>query len=136
MPLPVSLASLAPVTWSNLACKQVLAGELVRRVSGQTVGTFLRERIALPHDLDMHIGIPEEMDTRVADLVAIYASKLEFNTTFFSRCAAASARVRSATLLQRPRAERLHAQASPAVVDAVAALDSDATTVDGAAAAR
>lgn len=73
---------------------------------------------------------------RVADLVAIYASKLEFNTTFFSRCAAASARVRSATLLQRPRAERLHAQASPAVVDAVAALDSDATTVDGAAAAR
>ena len=48
----------------------MLAGELVRRVSGQTVGTFLRERIAIPHDLDMHIGIPEEMDARVADLVA------------------------------------------------------------------
>ncbi len=48
----------------------MLAGELVRRVSGQTVGSFLRERIAIPHHLDMHIGIPEEMDARVADLVA------------------------------------------------------------------
>ena len=49
---------------------QVLAGELVRRVSGQTVGAFLREYIAAPHGLDMHIGIPEHMDARVADLVA------------------------------------------------------------------
>ena len=48
----------------------MLAGELVRRVSGQTVGAFLRERVAKPHGLDMHIGIAEEMDTRVADLVA------------------------------------------------------------------
>ena len=49
---------------------QVLAGELVRRVSGQMVGAFLREYIATPHRLDMHIGIPEHMDARVADLVA------------------------------------------------------------------
>ena len=48
----------------------ILAGELVRRVSGQTVGAFLKEHIADKHSLDMHIGIPEEMDARVADLIA------------------------------------------------------------------
>ena len=35
-----------------------LVGELVRRVDGRTVGTVLREEIARPLDLDLHIGVP------------------------------------------------------------------------------
>ncbi len=47
-----------------------LVGELVRRVDGRTVGTVLRDEIARPLDLDLHIGVPASEHGRVADLVA------------------------------------------------------------------
>ncbi|MFC4002267.1 serine hydrolase domain-containing protein [Prauserella oleivorans] len=43
-----------------------LASELVRRATGQTVGTLLREHIARPFDLDLHLGTSAELDPRVA----------------------------------------------------------------------
>lgn len=43
-----------------------LAGELIRRVSGQSVGSFLRERITGPLGLDLWIGLPAEQEHRVA----------------------------------------------------------------------
>lgn len=46
-----------------------LVGELIRRVDGRTVGTFLREEIAAPLGLDFWIGLPEEIEPRVARLV-------------------------------------------------------------------
>ena len=47
-----------------------LLGEIVRRVTGKTIGTFFRDEIALPLKADFHIGLSEEHDPRVADLIA------------------------------------------------------------------
>lgn len=44
-------------------------GEMVRRASGQSLGTFFREEIAEPLGLDFWIGLPEEMEPRVAPIV-------------------------------------------------------------------
>lgn len=48
-----------------------LVGEVIRRVSGKTVGTFLREEICAPLGLrDMYIGAPAEVDGQIAKLVS------------------------------------------------------------------
>jgi CubicO group peptidase (beta-lactamase class C family) len=47
-----------------------LAGELVRRVSGKSIGQFVRDEIAAPLDAEFHIGLPEELEPRVARLMA------------------------------------------------------------------
>jgi len=44
----------------------VLAGELVRRVDGRTVGRFIAEEIAGPLGLDVWIGLPEAEEPRRA----------------------------------------------------------------------
>jgi CubicO group peptidase (beta-lactamase class C family) len=46
-----------------------LVGELVRRVTGLTIGRFLQEEITEPLDLDLWIGLPEAEEPRVAPLV-------------------------------------------------------------------
>jgi len=43
-----------------------LAGELVRRLAGQTVGEYLAEHIAGPHGLGLWLGGPAEVITRAA----------------------------------------------------------------------
>ncbi len=45
-----------------------LAGEIFRRVDGRTMGRALREDLAGPLGLDLHIGLPETEDRRVANL--------------------------------------------------------------------
>jgi len=45
-----------------------LVGEVIRRVSGQSVGTFFRENVAQPLDADFHIGTGPELDARTSDL--------------------------------------------------------------------
>jgi len=46
-----------------------LVGEVVRRVSGRSIGTYLREEIAKPLGCDFWIGLPEDKEPRVARLV-------------------------------------------------------------------
>jgi CubicO group peptidase (beta-lactamase class C family) len=46
-----------------------LVGEIVRRVTGRTVGTFFHDEVARPLGLDFWIGLPEEHEGRVAPLV-------------------------------------------------------------------
>lgn len=46
-----------------------LVGEVVRRASGRTVGTFIREEIAGPLGVDFLLGFGPEEDGRVADLL-------------------------------------------------------------------
>lgn len=46
-----------------------LVGELVRRISGKSVGTYFHDEIATPLDLDFWIGLPEAEEARVAPLV-------------------------------------------------------------------
>jgi CubicO group peptidase (beta-lactamase class C family) len=60
---PVGSASgYHPVTFGYLA------GEIFRRVDGRTMGTALREDIAVPASLDLWIGLPDAEHGRVAEL--------------------------------------------------------------------
>jgi CubicO group peptidase (beta-lactamase class C family) len=45
-----------------------LVGEVVRRVSGQSLGTYFREQVAEPLGADFHIGLPEALDARTTRL--------------------------------------------------------------------
>src|SRR5262245_3979800 len=46
-------------------------GEIVRRVSGRSLGTFFREEIAEPLGIDFWIGLPEEHEPRVAPILQV-----------------------------------------------------------------
>jgi CubicO group peptidase (beta-lactamase class C family) len=46
-----------------------LAGEVIRRVSGMSVGRFVAERIAQPLNLEFWIGLPEAFNERVAPVI-------------------------------------------------------------------
>ncbi len=46
-----------------------LVGEVVRRISGKSLGTFFQDEIAGPLDLEFWIGLPEEQLPRVAPLI-------------------------------------------------------------------
>jgi CubicO group peptidase (beta-lactamase class C family) len=48
-----------------------LVGELIRRVDGRTVGKYFQEEIALPFDIDFHIGLSKEDFGRCADMLMI-----------------------------------------------------------------
>ncbi|MEJ3652555.1 serine hydrolase domain-containing protein [Actinomycetes bacterium KLBMP 9759] len=43
-----------------------LVGEVVRRVSGRSLGTFFREEVAGPLGIEMYLGLPEDVEPRVA----------------------------------------------------------------------
>jgi CubicO group peptidase (beta-lactamase class C family) len=47
-----------------------LVGEVVRRVSGRSLGGFFREEVAEPLGLDFWIGLPAEHEPRVAPVIA------------------------------------------------------------------
>lgn len=46
-----------------------LVGEVVRRITGKSLGTVFRQEIAEPLGADFHIGLPASEDPRVADLI-------------------------------------------------------------------
>jgi CubicO group peptidase (beta-lactamase class C family) len=46
-----------------------LVGEVVRRVSGRSLGRFVADEIASPLGLDLYVGLPEGLADRVAGLV-------------------------------------------------------------------
>ena len=46
-----------------------LVGEVIRRITGKTPGTYLREEIAGPLKLDIHIGVDASFDPRIAELI-------------------------------------------------------------------
>ena len=46
-----------------------LVGEVVRRITGKSLGTVFREEIAEPLGADFHIGLPASEDHRVAELL-------------------------------------------------------------------
>lgn len=46
-----------------------LLGEVVRRATGQSLGTVFRTEIAEPLAIDFHIGTPAECDARIGDLI-------------------------------------------------------------------
>jgi CubicO group peptidase (beta-lactamase class C family) len=61
--LPGTAASYHAMTYG------FLAGELIRRVTGQMPGSFIRATIAEPLGAAFHIGLPEALESRVAEIV-------------------------------------------------------------------
>jgi CubicO group peptidase (beta-lactamase class C family) len=65
-----------------------LIGEVVRRITGDTIGAFFRREVAEPLGADFHIGLPESEESRVALVIpppkpepgAITASELAIRT--------------------------------------------------------
>lgn len=47
-----------------------LVGEVVRRITGKSLGTFFREEVATPLNADFHVGLAEEHEPRVAKIIA------------------------------------------------------------------
>lgn len=47
-----------------------LAGEIVRRASGRSIGEFLQEELAIPLEADFFIGTEPALDRRVAQILA------------------------------------------------------------------
>ena len=54
-----------------------LVGEVVRRVAGTDLGSFVRDELAGPLGLDLWIGLPDEEQHRVAPLIPFRADGLE-----------------------------------------------------------
>ncbi len=51
------------VTWG------FLAGELIRRITGKTLGQYFHEKVAGPLGADFYIGLPDSEMNRVADMI-------------------------------------------------------------------
>ena len=46
-----------------------LIGEIVRRITGESIGQWFHREVAKPLDADFHIGLPESEDHRVSDVI-------------------------------------------------------------------
>ncbi|HJQ58979.1 MAG TPA: serine hydrolase domain-containing protein [Vineibacter sp.] len=62
-------------------------GELVRRLTGKSLGTFFQDEIARPLGLDFWIGLPEAIEPRVAPMVNYVYSAKEGRTPFMTALA-------------------------------------------------
>jgi CubicO group peptidase (beta-lactamase class C family) len=60
---PGTASGYHPMTWGYIA------GEVVRRVAGRSLGTILRADICAPGGIEFWIGLPEEHDARCAEIV-------------------------------------------------------------------
>ena len=58
-----------------------LVGEVVRRVSGKSLGTFFQDEIARPLGIDFWIGLPRHLESRVARMIP---GALDTMTRFFA----------------------------------------------------
>ena len=47
-----------------------ITGELVKRITGKTIGRFFRDEIAAPWEIDFYIGLPESEEGRIAEMIA------------------------------------------------------------------
>lgn len=56
-----------------------LVGEVVRRITGRSLGTYFRDEIARPLGLDLHIGLPDAEHRRVAEMSDIPTDQLDPN---------------------------------------------------------
>jgi CubicO group peptidase (beta-lactamase class C family) len=62
--IPGEKTAYHPITYGYLA------GEIVRRASGRSVGEFLQQELALPLEADVFIGLEPALDRRVAQTLA------------------------------------------------------------------
>lgn len=65
------------VTYGNLV------GEVVKRISGKSLGTFFHENVAEPLGLDFWIGLPESEESRVSRLISFQLGVSEDQRSMF-----------------------------------------------------
>ena len=53
----------------HAATQGFLIGEVVRRITGKSFGTFLRDEVAKPLGADFHVGVPTEHLPRIGDMI-------------------------------------------------------------------
>ena len=58
-----------------------LAGELVRRTDGRNIGRFIAEEIANPLGVEIYVGLPEQLEPRVAPLATRWSRELKLPQT-------------------------------------------------------
>lgn len=56
-----------------------LAGEVIRRITGRSLGTFVRTEIAEPLGADFHIGLPDSEFSRISNVVPPPPLALDFS---------------------------------------------------------
>jgi CubicO group peptidase (beta-lactamase class C family) len=71
---PGTRAGYHAVTWG------FLAGEIVRRITGKTLGTCFHEKVARPLKADFYIGLPDSEMDRVADMIGPNHARIPMNT--------------------------------------------------------
>jgi CubicO group peptidase (beta-lactamase class C family) len=59
-----------------------LAGEVLRRIDGRSLGRYLREEIALPLGIDFSIGVSERDESRCAEIVPVDAARGRANKLY------------------------------------------------------
>ena len=59
-------------------------GEMVRRASGKSLGTFFQDEIAKPLGLDFWIGLPEAIEPRVAPMIPYIYKPAQARTPFMT----------------------------------------------------
>jgi CubicO group peptidase (beta-lactamase class C family) len=75
-PYVASLGAMAPLWRPGTMCAYHaisyghLAGEVLRRVDGRSIGTFIAEEIAGPSSAAFFVGLPQSEDGRVATMIA------------------------------------------------------------------
>ena len=57
-----------------------LVGEVIRRITGDSLGTFFGQQIAGPTGADYLIGVPESQDARIARLIAPTEVGIDFSS--------------------------------------------------------
>jgi CubicO group peptidase (beta-lactamase class C family) len=74
-------------------------GEIVRRVSGQSLGTFFRTQVAEPLGADFWLGAPETLESRVAPMSAYKPTESDFGGEFLQAVASDLQSIASLSLL-------------------------------------
>ncbi len=74
-------------------------GELVRRVSNKSLGTFFRDELAAPLGIDFWIGTPEAIEPRVAPMINYVASPGEAPGEFMLKVLKERESIQSLSLL-------------------------------------
>lgn len=54
-------------------------GEVIRRITGRSLGTFFREEVAEPFGLDFRIGAPDDLEARIAPVTAFVPGRSPFS---------------------------------------------------------
>ncbi|MDC0684155.1 serine hydrolase domain-containing protein [Sorangium atrum] len=106
-----------------------LVGEVIRRASGRRVGAFLREAVAGPLGLDLHIGTGAEHDGRIAEVPPTIASPTGLGGAF-------GASFRDPASLTSMAFTRPRDLVSPGLVNTVRARRAEIPALNGHANAR